>query len=95
MMKLRCDYLSIYLLSLFILSIHVSANAAYQRGYLNLGFETPTTATVVMFVVHILVAHVPGWLTTHPAAMKRFSGTCSISTNGSGQLMEMGRAKKY
>ena len=91
MMKLRCDYLlNIFVVTLFCLFNVSLANAAYQRGYLNLGFETPTIATGSNVCrVYISSTRVPGWLTTHPYGNEGFSGTCSISTNGSGQLMEM------
>ena len=91
MMKLRCDYLlNIFVVTLFCLFNVSLANAAYQRGYLNLGFETPTIATGSNVCrVYISSTRVPGWLTTHPYGNEAFSGTCSISTNGSGQLMEM------
>ena len=42
--------------------------------------------------VYISSTHVPGWLTTHMEM--RASVACSISTNGSGQLMEIGLAPK-
>ena len=91
MMKLRCDYLlNLFVVTLFCLSSVSLANAAYQRGYLNLGFETPTIATGSNVCrVYISSTRVPGWLTTHPYGNEAVSGTCSISTNGSGQLMEM------
>lgn len=68
MMKLRCDYLlNIFVVTLFCLFNVSLANAAYQRGYLNLGFETPTIATGSNVCrVYISSTRVPGWLTTHP-----------------------------
>ncbi|WP_087547025.1 DUF11 domain-containing protein [Acinetobacter sp. WCHA39] len=91
LLKLQCTYSTKITIAILLCIFNISvANAAYQRGYLNLGFETPTIATGSNVCrVYISSTRVPGWLTTHPYGNEAFSGTCSISTNGSGQLMEM------
>lgn len=93
MMKLRNNQLTSVLITvlLFLLYIPV-ANAAYQRGYLNLGFESPQIATVGNACrTYISNTRVPGWLTTHPFYQEEKVDNClsSLSVGGSGQIIEM------
>ena len=63
---------------------------AYQRSFTNLGFESPVIANTAPCRVYISNTRVPGWLTTHPFAAEQSSGAnCTISTTGSGQIIEM------
>lgn len=93
MMKLRNNQLISVLITvlLFLLYIPV-ANAAYQRGYLNLGFESPQIATVGNACrAYLSNTRVPGWLTTHPFYQEEKVDNClsSLSVGGSGQIIEM------
>lgn len=82
-------YTQFLLLSLVFLS--VNAQAAYQRSYLNLGFESPVIDTTAPCRVYIANTRVPGWLTTHPFGNEESVGECTspISATGVGQLMEV------
>jgi hypothetical protein len=58
LLKLQCTYSTKITIAILLCIFNISANAAYQRGYLNLGFETPLFPLEPMSVVFILVAHV-------------------------------------
>jgi tetrahydromethanopterin S-methyltransferase subunit D len=59
LLKLQCTYSTKITIAILLCIFNISvANAAYQRGYLNLGFETPSFPREPMSVVFILVAHV-------------------------------------
>lgn len=91
MMKLQNNQLIKVLITVLLFLLYIpAANAAYQRGYLNLGFESPViSAGSNVCRVYVSSTRVPGWLTTHPYGNEGSSGTCSITTGGAGQLMEM------
>ncbi|PTQ89995.1 hypothetical protein [Agitococcus lubricus] len=87
-------WLNLRLVSLFILAfgsfLPVTVHA-YQRSYLNLGFESPVIDTTAPCRVYISNTRVPGWLTTHPFGAEQSTAECTspISVTGSGQLIEI------
>lgn len=66
------------------------AQAAYQRSFINLGFESPKIAnTGNACRVYIDSTKVPGWLTTHPYYQEEAIDSCTYIPSGSGQVMEL------
>ncbi|SDB88148.1 hypothetical protein SAMN05421749_101659 [Acinetobacter marinus] len=80
----------IYLVALISILVSDLSHAAYQRSYENLGFELPKIATSPNDCrVYLSSTRIPGWNTTHGTRSEGYSGTCTISTSGSGQIIEM------
>lgn len=80
---------SFYLVLAFAL-LWVTPTHAYQRSYLNLGFESPVIDVAAPCRVYIANTRVPGWSTTHPFENEQASGcNTPISVTGSGQLIEI------
>ena len=64
--------------------------AAYQRSFINLSFETPKIAnTGSACRVYIDSTKVPGWLTTHPYYKEEAVDSCTYIPSGNGQVMEL------
>lgn len=91
MMKLANHAVLKLLILFFSLVSSISiAQAAYQRSFINLSFESPKIAnTGNACRVYIDSTKVPGWLTTHPYYQEEVNGTCTYTASGSGQIMEL------
>ncbi len=76
---------------LLVMQVFSQAHA-YQRSYLNLGFEQPVIDSRAPCRVYLANTRVPGWLTTHPFWAEAASSECStshIATTGTGQIIEI------
>jgi uncharacterized repeat protein (TIGR01451 family) len=91
MMKLANHAVLKLLIIFFSLVSSISiAQAAYQRSFINLSFESPKIAnTGNACRVYIDSTKVPGWLTTHPYYQEEAVDSCTYLPSGNGQIMEL------
>lgn len=91
MMKLANHAVLKFLILFFSLVSSISiAQAAYQRSFINLSFESPKIAnTGNACRVYIDSTKVPGWLTTHPYYREEAVDSCTYVPSGNGQVMEL------
>ncbi len=91
MMKLANHAVLKLLILFFSLVSSISiTQAAYQRSFINLSFESPKIAnTGNACRVYIDSTKVPGWLTTHPYYPEQAVDSCTYVPSGNGQVMEL------
>lgn len=91
MMKLANHAVLKLLILFFSLVSSISiTQAAYQRSFINLSFESPKIAnTGNARRVYIDSTKVPGWLTTHPYYPEQAVDSCTYVPSGNGQVMEL------